>query len=219
MLARVLKVLFFGLLVKPVVLVVIGLNITRRKSLPRTGPAIIAANHNSHLDTMVLMSLFPLTMIHRVRPVAAADYFLATPARSWFVRNVIGIIPLERQVARDVATGAVKDPFAEPVRALQRGDIIIIYPEGTRGAPETRKELKAGVARLVSQARSVWVTPVYLHGLGKALPKGSWIPVPFFCDVLVGKRFRWPGSRLGVMERLSGSFDELAAEGRFEPWE
>ena len=72
---RCLKILFFALCIRPLVLVGLGLNIVNRKHLPTRGPAVIAANHNSHLDTLVLMSLFPLAQIHRVRPVAAADYF------------------------------------------------------------------------------------------------------------------------------------------------
>ena len=73
---RFIKVLFFGLIVKPIVFVVLGLNIRGRDNLPLTGPAILIANHNSHLDTMVLMSLYPLKQIHKIRPVAAADYFV-----------------------------------------------------------------------------------------------------------------------------------------------
>ena len=74
--SRVLKVVFFALFVKPLVFVGLGLNIINRERLPAIGPAVIAANHNSHLDTLVLVSLFPLSQIHLVRPVAAADYFL-----------------------------------------------------------------------------------------------------------------------------------------------
>jgi len=74
MLPRILKIIFFGLIIKPIVLIVLGLNIRNRDKLPVDGPAVIAANHNSHLDTMVLMSLYPLSIIHKVRPVAAADY-------------------------------------------------------------------------------------------------------------------------------------------------
>ena len=58
--SRLLKILFFLLIVRPLVMIVLGLNIRDRQKLPRKGPAIIAANHNSHLDTMVLMSLYPL---------------------------------------------------------------------------------------------------------------------------------------------------------------
>ena len=77
---RVLKVLFFGIVIRPLVLIALGLNVVNRQLLPRSGPAIVAANHNSHLDTLVLMSLFPLLKLHQIRPVAAADYFLSKQA-------------------------------------------------------------------------------------------------------------------------------------------
>ena len=73
---KTLKFFFFLLFVKPLTLIVLGLNIQNRKGLPNDGPAIVAGNHNSHLDTLVLMGLYPLTQVHRIRPVAAADYFL-----------------------------------------------------------------------------------------------------------------------------------------------
>ena len=56
---RLLKVLFVLLIVRPLVLIILGLNVRDRHKLPLTGPAIIAANHNSHLDTMVFLSLYP----------------------------------------------------------------------------------------------------------------------------------------------------------------
>ncbi len=94
--SRILKVLFFALFIKPIVFIVLGLNVRFRERLPLKGPAILAPNHNSHLDTMVLLSLYPLSVIHKIRPVAAADYFLKNRFFAWFSLSVIGIIPLDR---------------------------------------------------------------------------------------------------------------------------
>ncbi|MCO4836344.1 MAG: 1-acyl-sn-glycerol-3-phosphate acyltransferase, partial [Acidimicrobiaceae bacterium] len=67
-----------------VVLVVLGLNIRNRDRLHKHKQIILVANHNSHLDTMVLMSLFPYKEMNKIRPVAAMDYFFKHPIRRWF---------------------------------------------------------------------------------------------------------------------------------------
>lgn len=211
-----LKLAFFILIVRPIVLVVMGLNIRHRERLPKHGPAIVVANHNSHLDTLVLMSLFPRRMIRKLRPVAAADYFLKSPLLSYIALDLIGIIPLERkQPSREVA----ETLFAEPVAALDRGEILILFPEGTRGAPEEMVDFKSGVARLVQQRPDVPLVPIFLHGLGKALPKGSWLPVPFFFDVFIGNALAWPGNKAALMTALKTEMAALAAEGVFPEWE
>ena len=126
-----LRLLFFLLIVKPLVLVILGLNVRRKALLPTQGPAVIIANHNSHLDTLVLMSLFPLRMLPRLRPVAAMDYFMTNRLLAWFALNIIGIIPLRRSVKASHG-----DPLADAVAALDNDDILILFPEGSRGEPE-----------------------------------------------------------------------------------
>lgn len=208
---RILRWLFFGVVVRLCMLLVIGLNVRGRVNLPAKGPAIIVANHNSHLDTLVLMSLLPLSLLPRIHPVAAFDYFLRTPLLAWFALNIIGILPVYR-------TGG-SNPLAAPRKALEEGNILILFPEGSRGEPEEMVEFKRGVALLVKECPDVPVTPVFMHGAGKALPKGTRLFVPFICDVFVGTALHWPGDNKSFMAALRAAVDGLAKQGQFPPWE
>jgi 1-acyl-sn-glycerol-3-phosphate acyltransferase len=216
---RWLQAAFFLLLVRPFLALVLGVNLRHAERLPVTGPAILAANHNSHLDTLLLMSLFPLAQLHRVRPVAAADYFLKNRFIAWFALNIMHILPLARRPKPGASKLGAAAPLAHIEDALNAGDILILFPEGSRGEPERRSELKSGIAHLMEHAPSVPVVPVYLHGLGKALPKGDWLPVPFFADGFVGEALTWQGSRAATMQALETRFAELERQGGYEAWE
>ena len=208
------RFLFFVLIVRPLALVVIGLNVRHRERLPQAGPALIVANHNSHLDTLVLMSLFPLRLLPQIRPVAAVDYFLRNRLLGWFALNIIGIVPLQRE-----PKASAGDPLAAASASIQQGTILILFPEGSRGEPERLSRFKSGVAHLAKRHPEVPVIPVFLHGLGKALPKGEAILVPFFCDVFVGEAQYWNGDKQAWMSALDGAMLALATEGKFASWE
>ncbi|MSP28627.1 MAG: 1-acyl-sn-glycerol-3-phosphate acyltransferase [Methylococcales bacterium] len=199
-----LRTLFYLLFVKPLVLVMLGISVRGREHLPMSGPAIVVANHNSHLDTMALMSLFPLSVINKVHPVAAADYFLRNPIIKWFALNIAGIIPLERRMREKGC-----DIFIPVIEALDCGSIVIIFPEGTRGEPETMSKLKNGISHLLSERPDVPVIPVFFHGLGKCLPKGEVILVPFFIDAFIGEPLYWAGGRQLFMDALVERMHEL----------
>jgi 1-acyl-sn-glycerol-3-phosphate acyltransferase len=216
----VLEHLVFWLLVRPLVAVVLGLNVRHRERLPRHGPAILAANHNSHLDTLVLMALLPARLLPRARPVAAADYFLSSRPVAWFSLQVLGILPVERGGARREPGG---DPLAAAREALGGGDLVLLFPEGSRGDPERLAAFKSGLAHLAKACPEVPVVPVFLHGLGKSLPRGAVLPVPFFCDVFVGEPLyggdeRWGGDHRAFMAGFTERLGELAGEGRFAEW-
>lgn len=204
--ANLLRLAFFALIARPIALLVLGLNVRHRERLPLDGPAIVAANHNSHLDTLVLLSLFPLRLLPKLRPVAAADYFTVNPLLAWFSLKVIGILPIKRE-----SKGGA-DPLKPCEAALGRGEILVLFPEGSRGEPEVMGRFKRGIAVLATRHPALLVTPIFLHGLGKALPKGDPILVPFFCDVFIGEAIAGGHDQSHFMTELENSMRQLAAE-------
>jgi 1-acyl-sn-glycerol-3-phosphate acyltransferase len=210
----VLRAAFFLVIVRPILTLVLGTSVRGREHLPKTGPAIIVANHNSHLDTLTIMAMFHIRDLPRLRPVAAMDYFMRTSAMAWFATNIIGIIPIVRSGR---ALGA--NPLEPCERALDEGKILILFPEGSRGEPETLSQFKKGVAHLVKARPRTPVHPLFMHGLGKALPRGSVLLVPFNCDVAAGEPFFWTGSVEAFMGTLQSRMAELAAQIHVSAWE
>lgn len=211
---RFLQALFFLLVVRPLVAIVLGVKIRSEEHLPMDGPAIIAANHNSHLDTLTLMSLWPLSRVHQVRPVAAADYFLSNAKLAWFSLNIMHIIPIDRE-RKDKES----DPLAEPAKVLAQNEIVLLFPEGSRGEPERLSRFKSGVARLVERHPETPIIPVFMHGLGKALPRGDFLLVPFFVDVVIGEPIYWRGSVAETMHVYEQAMSELAHQVEMPAWE
>jgi 1-acyl-sn-glycerol-3-phosphate acyltransferase len=211
---RLLRFVFFRLIVRPVVGIALGVTVRHRERLPADGPAVLVANHNSHLDTMVLMTLLPPRLLPKVRPVAAADYFLKNRLLAWFSLKIIGILPIVRG-----GGGKNGDPLAAVHEALARGEIVILFPEGSRGEPERLSEFKSGVAHLARAHPEVPVIPAFLHGLGKSLPKGSAVFVPFCCDVVVGEPIPWQEDRKLYLQELRERMNALAGEIELAAWE
>ncbi|ACV27371.1 lysophospholipid acyltransferase family protein [Kangiella koreensis] len=211
---KALRWLFFAIIIKPIVKLVIGLRYQNKPILPADGPALIIANHNSHLDTMVLISLLPLKVLHKVQPVAAADYFLKNKFLAWFALNIIGILPIERQSERQT-----KSPVEQCAESLKQGKILIFFPEGSRGEPESMSELKYGVVKLAEKCPEVPVYPIYMHGLGKSLPKGDTLLVPFFCDVVFSEPLHYQAHQDNFFEQIKTRFDEMQSSVKLPKWD
>jgi 1-acyl-sn-glycerol-3-phosphate acyltransferase len=154
-----------------------------------------------------------LRLLPRVRPVAAADYFLRNRMLAWFALNVVGIVPLNRE-----RKDAREDLLAPVAAAIDRGDILIFFPEGSRGDPERLAEFKTGLARIAERRPDVPVIPVFTHGLGKALPKGAWMIVPFFVDIFVGEPLAFGGDRAAFMQRYRDAMHAMAQEEKPSDW-
>lgn len=211
-----LRHIFFLTVVRPLVFVFLGVNIRNRQLLPDGGPALVVANHNSHLDTLVLMALFPMRHLKAVRPVAAADYWLKNRYIGWFANSIMRIVPVHR--VRD-KNAAPADPLANISQALSDGHILIFFPEGSRGEAEKLTRFRSGIARLAERHPEVPVVPVFLHGLGKSLPRGEGVLIPFICDVFVGEPMRWQETQNGFLSQLEERVEGLAKQARMSNWE
>ena len=80
-----------------------------------------------------------------------------------------------------------QDIFSQAKKALRQKDILIIFPEGTRGTDNRLQDFKTGIAHLTQDFPKVPVVPVFIHGTDKSLPKNEGLFVPFIADVYIGQ--------------------------------
>ena len=199
---------FHLLILRPLVRGLLGFQARNRERIPRRGPAVIVANHNSHLDVLALATLLPVSLLPIMRPAAASDYFLRNAVLSWVARRILRIIPVDRLSRR----GRDGHPLDGCAHALARGEIVVLFPEGTRGEPERLGGLKSGVAYLARRYPTVPVIPVFLRGLGRILPKGGRMPLPLQCSAYVGRALYWQGDRHAYMHRLRRELIALGSD-------
>ena len=153
----------------------------RRLHYVPKGACIVVANHNSHLDAALLMSMFPLRRLRRVHPVAAADYFGKT---AW--RRAVAMVWMNAMgIERTAPPG--KDVLSPMIEALEEGESLIFFPEGSRGEPGVVGPFRPGIGKIVKSVPGVQVVPVFLAGAERSLPRGESVPLPLGIDVLIGK--------------------------------
>jgi 1-acyl-sn-glycerol-3-phosphate acyltransferase len=198
------QIVFSALILRPFMALFIGLRVRGRERLPKNDPFILVANHSSHLDTLSLLSLFPLSRLAKVRPVAAADYFERNRVVSTMSRAFFNILPIKRR-----GLTPETNPIPQMEAVLRAGQSLIIFPEGTRGLPGSPAHFHSGAAHLIEKCPGIPVIPVYLINMGRSLPKGEWIPVPFFCEVRIGAPCQPQGNRREVTAALENAVREL----------
>lgn len=194
------------LILRPVLFLVTGSGIHGRQRLPQgRRSAILIANHNSHLDALVLIASLPWRAMLRVRPIVAGDYFADTLWGKFLVLGLLGGIPIARS-----RQNPDDDPLVPAVEALNKGAILVFFPEGTRGEPEVFGTIKKGLGHLVGKRPDMLVVPVWLANLGRSWPRGAGMPVPLACRGWVGRPLRWTGSVDSYTDAVSKRFARLA---------
>ena len=164
----------------------IGLQYFNNKSLRNIKQFILIANHNSHMDTMALMSAIPSRFIHRVHPIAARDFF----GGSLFSRILMRYLVNATLIRRD-REDPERDPIDDMDKMLKKQRSLILYPEGSRGIPGKMSNFKRGLGYLVQRNPNINVIPVYLENIYKTLPKGKKLILPYNCSIKFGQPIKF----------------------------
>ncbi|OGS97255.1 MAG: acyltransferase [Gallionellales bacterium RIFCSPLOWO2_02_FULL_57_47] len=150
-------------------------------SAPTNTQRIYFANHSSHIDTIALWSALPPELRARTRPVAAADYWGSSRLRRYVVLRGLNAVLIKR-----ARTDPNDNPLQPLFEALDHGDSLIIFPEGTRQHQPLPGPFKSGLFHLAERYPQVELIPVYLENLYRSMPKGTFLPVPITCTVRFG---------------------------------
>ncbi|TNH06457.1 lysophospholipid acyltransferase family protein [Testudinibacter sp. TR-2022] len=151
-----------------------------RNNLPSGQQRIYFANHTSHLDTLAIWSSFNAEFRAKIRPVAAKDYWDKGGLRGLIAKKALNVVMIDRE-------GNSDDPLQPLYTALDQGDSLILFPEGTRSAESQLAAFKSGLYHLRQRYPQVELVPIYLDNTGRSLPKGAFLPLPFTCSVTFGE--------------------------------
>lgn len=166
-------------LLGPILLVVYRPWVEGAENVPATGPAIIAGNHLTVVDSLFM----PLVVERKVAFLAKSDYFTERGVKGWLKRIFFGgtgNVPIDRSGGK-----ASEAALRTGLKILERGDLLGIYPEGTRSPDGRLYRGRTGVARMALEARAP-VVPVAMIGTFEMQPPGRIIP-----------KVRRPGVRFG----------------------
>lgn len=213
---------------------------------PKAEQRIYFANHQSHLDLVMIWAALPEELRSITRPIAARDYWATSPFKRWITTEVFNAIYVERGGGAPTVPPAPPapvhderiepsfddappltpiEPVAEPwvvqtelplmqpatepaqpsaqpgsaealaplqplIEALQSGDSIIIFPEGTRGHTGEPQKFKSGLFTLAQMFPEVVLVPAWIDNVQRVMPKGEVVPVPILCSVTFGAPIR-----------------------------
>lgn len=147
---------------------------------PEAVQRLYFANHSSHIDTLAIWSALPIRLRRLTHPVAARDYW-GSGLRRYIATKALKAVLIDRARERPD-----DDPLAPLIDVLNRGESLIIFPEGTRGKQALPSTFKSGLYHLAARFPQVQLIPVYLENLHRSMPKGALVPIPLTCTVRFG---------------------------------
>ncbi len=147
---------------------------------PKAEQRIYFANHQSHLDWVLIWAALPHELRAVTRPIAARDYWTSSPFKQWLTTAVFNAVYVSRTRVED------QDPLEPLIAALGHGDSLVIFPEGTRSNRDEPQPFKSGLYHLAEQFPGVQLIPAWIDNVQRVMPKGEVVPVPILCTVTFG---------------------------------
>jgi 1-acyl-sn-glycerol-3-phosphate acyltransferase len=152
---------------------------------PKAEQRIYFANHQSHFDWVLIWAALPHDLRAVVRPIAARDYWTRGAFKHWLTREVFNAVYVSRKRAQDDTTDD-QDPLEPLLEALQHGDSLVLFPEGTRSNKGVPQPFKSGLFHLAQAFPQVQLIPAWIDNVQRVMPKGEVVPVPILCTVTFG---------------------------------
>lgn len=166
-------------------------------AIPRDGPVILAANHISNADPVLVGAWLTPRLGRRIHWLGKKEMF-DWPIVGWMARNG-GVVPVDRAAA-DV------EAFRVASRILQAGNVLMVFPEGTRSPTAELQRPKDGLAMLALRTNAT-IVPIGVSNTDRLWPKGRPIPTPGgHVTMRIGEPFR-------VGDLLPPEIDRKAAKG------
>ena len=157
-----------------------------RGCAPAAVQRIYYGNHTSHGDFVLIYASLPADLRAHTRPVAGADYWRATALKRWIANDVLRAVMVERQKRE-----GAPNPVEQMVDALDHGDSLILFPEGTRNTTdEPLLPFKSGIFHVAEARPDVECVPVWIENLNRVMPKGQVLPIPLLCTLTFGTPLR-----------------------------
>lgn len=182
-------------------------------------PFIVCTNHRSHVDSVVIMAALDVGFAS-CGLVAARDYFFGGWRRHLVVSSIFTLIPVER-----IATvGSFRRSVLACARFLRAGgQVIVIYPEGSRSQDALLQPFKRGPAAL-SLALGLPIVPGFIEGTERVMPKGGRFVTPSPVRLRVGAAL-YPAAYVDAAtgaprsrEMTAALASAIAGLGRVAPW-
>lgn len=148
---------------------------------PQPVQRLYYANHSSHGDFVLLWASLPDKLRRRTRPVAGADYWQRDGLRRYLISKVFNGVLIDRERATPE-----HNPLQPMLDALDQGDSLILFPEGTRNLEDGLLPFKSGLYHLTRLRPEIELVPVWIANLNRVMPKGRALPLPLLCTLSFG---------------------------------